>query len=89
MAVKFALEGNTSGTISIIREKGPEYKVSYKLSPLSLVAKNTTSLAPKYINKEGNNVTKAFIDYALPLVGELPPVGFLEGKPVKKVKVKA
>ena len=89
LAVKFALEGNSSGTISIIREKGPEYKVSYKLSPLSLVAKNTTSLQPKYINKEGNNVTKAFIDYALPLVGELPPVGFLEGKPVKKVKVKA
>ena len=51
------------------------------------MAKNTTHMPPKFINKEGNNVTKAFIDYALPLVGELPEVGFLAGKQVAKKKI--
>jgi 6-phosphofructokinase 1 len=86
-AVKAAFEGVESGTISIIRRKGPNYSVDYKLNPLSIVAKNTSSLSPKFLNKEGNNVTKAFIDYALPLVGKLPQIGFIEGTPVKKVKI--
>jgi 6-phosphofructokinase 1 len=88
LAVKAAVEGTESGTISIIREKGDKYKVSYQVSPLHSVAKNTTHVSPKFINKEGNNVTKAFIEYALPLVGELPQLGFLSGKAVKKVKIK-
>ena len=88
LAVKAAVEGTESGTISIIREKGEGYKVSYQVSPLSSVAKNTTHVSPKFINKEGNNVTKAFIEYALPLVGELPQLGFVQGKPVKKIKIK-
>ena len=88
LAVKAAVEGNESGTISIIREKADKYKVSYKVSPLSTVAKLTTHVPPKFINKEGNNVTKAFMEYALPLVGDIPEIGFLEGKPVKKIKVK-
>jgi 6-phosphofructokinase 1 len=87
LAVKAAFEGVESGTISIIRRKGENYGVDYKLNPLSTVAKNTCSLSPKFLNKEGNNVTKAFLDYALPLVGKLPQIGFIEGTPVKKVKI--
>lgn len=86
-AVKHATKGAGSGTISFIRAKGKDYKISYKLSPLSVVAKETTHVAPKFINKAGNNVTKAFIDYAKPLAGDLPPVGFLNGKRVAKKKI--
>ena len=32
---------------------------------------------PKFINKAGNGMTKAFADYALPLVGDLPVIGKL------------
>jgi 6-phosphofructokinase 1 len=89
LAVRHAVGGAASGTISMIRVKGKAYKIDYKLSPLSLVAKNTCSVPAKYINKDGNNVTQAFVNYALPLVGELPPIGFLKGKKVAKVKIKA
>ena len=40
----------------------------------------------KFINKDSNDVTKAFIDYAAPIVGKLPPIGRLKGKAVKKIK---
>jgi len=33
----------------------------------------------EYIFEKGNDVTKAFIDYASPLIGELPPYGRLKG----------
>jgi 6-phosphofructokinase 1 len=86
LAVEYAVGGAPSGTVSMVRKKGPKYAIGYKLSPLSTVAKNTTSLDRKYLNKEGNNTTPAFLKYALPLVGKLPEVGFIEGKKVKKVK---
>jgi 6-phosphofructokinase 1 len=86
-AVRHAVSGAASGTISMIRAKGPKYKIEYKLSPLQLVAKLTTSLASRYLNKAGNDVTRAFIDYARPLVGKLPPVGLIDGRPVRKIKL--
>ena len=87
LAVANAVTGATSGTISMIRKKGKKYEIDYKLNPLSTVARNTSSLPRKFLNKDGNNVTRAFIEYALPLVGKLPEVGFLEGPRVKKVKI--
>ncbi|HOR26541.1 MAG TPA: 6-phosphofructokinase [Candidatus Sumerlaeota bacterium] len=87
MAVEAAVSGVKSGTISIIRAKGPGYKVSYKLSPLASVAKNTTQLPRRFLNKDGNNISKAFIEYAMPLVGPLPEVGYLEGARVKPKKI--
>ena len=38
----------------------------------------------KFINKQGNNVTKAFIEYAKPLVSKLPEIGMLTKYPVRK-----
>ncbi|MEN6627657.1 MAG: 6-phosphofructokinase [Candidatus Sumerlaeia bacterium] len=87
LAVKHAVAGVPQGTISIVRKKGKGYAVDYKLNDLSAVAKLTTHMEPRFINKEGNNVTKAFVDYALPLVGDLPKVGFLAGKKVAKKKI--
>jgi 6-phosphofructokinase 1 len=87
-AVANAATGAPSGTVSMIRHRGKKYAIDYKLSPLSLVARETTELPRRFLNKDGNNVTRAFIDYALPLVGHLPRIGFLEGKPVKKWKLR-
>jgi hypothetical protein len=37
-----------------------------------------------FINKEGNNATQAFVNYALPLAGELPAIAALKGRKVPK-----
>ena len=68
-AVSGALD---SASIAIIRAKGKKYAISCKPVPLSKVAKHTRAMPPSYINKSGNNVTQAFLDYAAPLVGPLP-----------------
>lgn len=35
----------------------------------------------EYLNNDGNGVTQAFIDYAMPLVGQLPKTEYLGGYP--------
>ena len=73
-AVRAALEsGVTKGTIGILREEGRAYRVAYAARPIADAAKETRSLPREFIAKNGHDVTQAFIDYARPLVGELPP----------------
>lgn len=72
-AVKAALKGVlTKGTIGIVRENGRKYKVAFLPRPIADAAKFTRSVPKEYIAKNGHDVTKAFIDYAKPIVGELP-----------------
>ena len=60
------------GTIGIGRAKGRTYKPEFTALPAQAAAKYTRSVPDKYIAKNGHDVTKAFIDYAKPLVGDLP-----------------
>ena len=39
------------------------------LRPLSDIANTERRLPDEFINAEGNNITDAFIEYALPLIG--------------------
>ena len=72
-AVRAALEsGVTKGTIGILREEGRAYRVAYAARPIADAAKETRSMPREFIAKNGHDVTQAFIDYARPLVGELP-----------------
>ena len=72
-AVKVAVGGKfDSGSIAIVRLAGKKYKVKYECVPLKDVAGKTKTMPRCFINRAGNNVTQAFIDYATPLVGELP-----------------
>ncbi|MBM3984887.1 MAG: 6-phosphofructokinase [Planctomycetes bacterium] len=77
-AVTHALKA-TSGTVVLKRVPGPRYKCVTALAPLEDVAKVTRSLERRYINKAGNNITPAFLEYAGPLAGTLHPVGRLKG----------
>ncbi len=86
MAVKFALGKFKSGSVAIKRKPGKKYAVHYDCVPLQNVAKETCHMPDAFINKEGNNVTDAFIKYASPLVGPLPPVSRFKGVKVKKIK---
>ena len=73
-AVKAALAGKLSkGTIAIVREAGRKYKVAFAPVPIQNAAKYTRSVPKEYIARNGHDVTAAFIEYAKPIVGELPP----------------
>ena len=72
-AVKAALKGElTKGTIAILRAKGKKYQAAFAPQPIANAAKFTRSVPKEYISKNGHDVTPAFIEYARPLVGDLP-----------------
>ena len=77
-AVRAALEsGVTKGTNGLLREEGRAYRVAYAARQIADAAKETRSLPREFIAKNGHDVTQAFIDYARPLVGDLPPCAVL------------
>jgi 6-phosphofructokinase len=84
-AVKHAVKG-MDGSMAIRRKPGKGYKVYYERVPLKNVARDTRHMPATFINKAGNDVTRAFIDYARPIVGKLPEIGRLKGTPLKKTK---
>jgi 6-phosphofructokinase len=81
-AAQLALQGNQSGSVAIVREgsgsiawKGKDdgelYKSTYKRVELSAVAAKTRHMPAEFLQGH-NNVSWKFIEYCLPLVGELP-----------------
>lgn len=77
-AVKLAGK-HESGTVVLERAKGKTYRCTPGITALKKVAKFTKSMPRSYMNRAGNDVTQAYIDYAAPLVGKLPPVELLRG----------
>jgi 6-phosphofructokinase 1 len=87
LAVKHAVAGKTqSGSVTINRKSGKKYAPAYGLVELRQVSKETRHMPDKFINKDANDVTPAFIAYAKPLVGKLPVIGRFKGVRVKKVR---
>jgi len=78
LAVRWAARGAAGGSVSLVRESGPRYRITFALTPLEKVARVTRSLPQEFLNAEGNDVTPAFAAYARPLIGPLPKLGFLE-----------
>ena len=83
-AVKTACSGVGNGSIAIKRRPGKAYRATFVRVPLRKVARDTRHMPPSYINRAGNDVTRAFIDYARPLVGKLPAIGRFKGVAVRK-----
>lgn len=81
-AVRYAMKGDIDGSVAIKRIG--DYAAEPDLVPLKEVAQKTKLVPKEFINQEGNGVTEKFIEYAKPLVGELPPVSRLEEHPVPK-----
>ncbi len=82
-AVLFAVKSargegvHSKGTVGIVRAdetvRGKKrYGVDYVSLPIRDAAKYTRSLPKQFIAKSGVDVTQAFLDYARPIVGELP-----------------
>jgi len=80
-AVKLAMKQD-NGSVAIRRTgNGPDYAVELFRTELSNVAEKTKSMPDEFINAEGNGITDAFIEYALPLTGELPETEYLGNYP--------
>jgi 6-phosphofructokinase 1 len=85
LALRHAVAGlKQSGSVTIGRKAGKKYAPAYGLVELRKVAKETRHMPDEFINKAGNDVTAAFVDYVRPLVGKLPEIGRFKAVRVKK-----
>ena len=72
-AVRGLLAGATDQMVILERADAPTYRCTIGMVELEQVANIEKRMPSDFINSEGNFVTQAFIDYALPLIGaELP-----------------
>lgn len=80
-AVQSAINGKSGFMVAFKRVEGKDFKQATVLAPLETTANAERKVPAGMINKKGNNVTQAFIDYARPLItGEnFPP--FEDGMP--------
>lgn len=72
-AVRFAIEGLSGIEVVIKRVSNQPYRVAYSYVPLEVVAGKEKKLPDEFINNQGNFVTPAFFNYALPLIGKALP----------------
>jgi 6-phosphofructokinase 1 len=80
-AVRLAMTED-NGSVAIKRiANGKDYAVELFRTELSNVAEKTKSMPDEFINADGNGITQAFVEYAMPLVGELPKTEYLGGHP--------
>ena len=80
-AVRHAMERD-SGSVAIRRTgRGKNYAIELFPTDLKSVAERTKPMPDDFINAEGNGVTDAFMEYAMPLVGQLPQTESLGGYP--------
>jgi 6-phosphofructokinase 1 len=82
-AAQFAIGHNADGSVAMKRVG--DYAIDYFYTPLQTVARKSKEMPAKYINKEGNGVTEAFLEYARPLTGPLPQAARLQAPAIKKI----
>jgi len=71
-AAQEAMSGQTDGSIAIVRMSNHPYRIEKRVVKLSEVAAKTKIMPPEFIHENKHDVTRQFIEYAKPLVGELP-----------------
>jgi len=80
-AVRLAMT-EQSGSVAIKRiGNGKDYAIELFRTELCNVADKTKLMPQEFINEQGNGITEAFREYAMPLVGELPKTHYLGGYP--------
>jgi 6-phosphofructokinase 1 len=80
-AVRFAIQED-NGSVAIKRlGNGKDYKVELFRTELENVAGKTKLMPDEFITADGNGVTIAFIEYAMPLIGNLPKTDYLSNNP--------
>lgn len=80
-AVKLS-ETQDSGSVAMKRTgDGDKYAVKYFRTDLVNVAEKTKPLPVEFINTDGNGITEAFVEYAMPLTGGLPKTEYIGNNP--------
>ena len=80
-AVRYAIQED-NGSVAIKRlGNGKDYKVELFRTELKNVAGKTKLMPDEFITADGNGVTSAFIEYAMPLTGNLPKTEYLANNP--------
>jgi len=80
-AVRLAMT-EQSGSVAIKRiGNAKDYAIELFRTELCNVADKTRLMPQEFINEQGNGITEAFREYAMPLVGELPKTHYLGGYP--------
>jgi len=80
-AVQYAMQ-EQNGSVAIKRlGNGADYKVELFRTELRNVAEKTKPMPDEFINAEGNGITEAFVEYAMPLTGGLPKTEHLINHP--------
>jgi 6-phosphofructokinase 1 len=72
-AVRAVFEDASGVMVTLKREPGPAYAVSTDLVPLERVAFVERLFPVEWRSPSGNDIRQQFLDYALPLTGEIPP----------------
>ncbi|HLA38417.1 MAG TPA: 6-phosphofructokinase [Candidatus Glassbacteria bacterium] len=84
-AVRAAVRGQYEGSVAIRRLGNDPYRVDYEIVELNKVAKATVAMPRDFL--DGTNwITEKFVEYALPLVGDLPELGRLANVSIVKVR---
>jgi ATP-dependent phosphofructokinase / diphosphate-dependent phosphofructokinase len=73
MGVKALLDGESDKMITLVRHDEPAYYCTTGLVELEQVANLQRLLPDQYLDKSKTMVTRAFYDYALPLIGDPIP----------------
>ncbi len=73
-AVRLAQQGEGGVMVTIDRTSklGEKYASTFGTSPLREVANHERPMPANYFTKDGMNVSRKFLDYAHPLIGDLP-----------------
>ena len=76
------MAADDDGAIAMKRVgNGADYAVELFFTELSNVAEKTKSMPDEFINADGNGITDAFTEYAMPLTGGLPKTEYLGNYP--------
>jgi ATP-dependent phosphofructokinase / diphosphate-dependent phosphofructokinase len=74
-AVRLCLSGARDEMVAMQRAEGERYAISLDTVPLTLIAQQERLLPDELIAESGIDVTRAFFEYARPLIGDpLPPM---------------
>lgn len=80
-AVCMAVEGHTGEMVTLLRKSDSPYETEIVGTDLEEVAGKDRCLDLSYVNDERNFIKREYLDYILPLIGELPRYAELEKVP--------
>ena len=73
-AARYATEGRSGVMVTLERRPHGAYAVDIGDAPLEVIANAQKRLPDQFVNDAGTGLTKAFVQYASPLIGEPLPV---------------